>query len=229
MIIVFDLDDTLFDELSYVRSGFGVVAEYIETEYGIPRSRTFSLMDKQLQEGRSNIFDAVFQALGIFNLKLIRRCVSLYRLHKPQIKLFPEAERCIERFRDFSLYIVTDGNKNAQKNKLIALGLYKKSLIRQCYLTYQYGHKFTKPSPYCFLKIAEKEGVGPSDVVYLADNPQKDFVGIKPLGFKTVRVLTGQHRNVRKSQEYEADYEINSLDELTEEYLLDVFNGYSHK
>ncbi len=224
MIIVFDLDDTLYKELSYVKSGFGVVAKYIETEYGFPMNITFSLMNKQLLEGRSNIFDAVFQSLGVFSKKLVCRCVNLYHLHKPQLILYPEAERCIDRFKDYPLYIVTDGNKNAQKNKLIALGLYDNSPICRCYLTYQYGYKFTKPSPYCFLKITKREGVRPSDVVYIADNPQKDFIGIKPLGFRTVRVLTGQHRHVRKEKKYDADYEIQSLDDLTEGYLWGIFN-----
>lgn len=226
MILVFDLDDTLYDELSYVRSGFAVVARYIERLHGVSQKEVLSRLDGQLQLGRSRIFDAVFESFGIYTKKLVRRCVSLYRLHQPKIELYPEAARSLVRFRERPIYIVTDGNTNAQKNKLVALGLYNRRPVRRCYLTYRHGRKNSKPSPYCFRKIAEREGVEPSEVVYIADNPQKDFVGIKTLGFKTVRVMTGQHRNVRKDQEHEADYKIHSLDELTEEYLQDVFIGF---
>ena len=34
-------------------------------------------------------------------------------------------------------------------------------------------------------------------MLYVADHPRKGFVGIKPLGFRTLRVLTGQHLTVK--------------------------------
>ena len=58
----------------------------------------------------------------------------------------------------------------------------------------------------------------------MADNITKDFVGIKPLGFKTIQVLTGQYTAIKKPEEFQADFKINSLDELTESYLLKVFS-----
>ena len=222
MILVFDLDDTLYDELSYVRSGFWAVARYMEESYGIPGEKVFSLCDRQLQQGRSGVFDAVFKALGVYSKKLVRRCLSLYRLHQPQIALYPEAARCLKRLEAYPLYIVTDGNINAQKNKLTALCLYNQPPIRRCYLTYRYGVRHSKPSPYCFQKIAAREGVANAEVAYIADNPQKDFVGIKPLGFQTIRVFTGQHSMMRKNHDYEADYAVSSLDDLTEDFLRKV-------
>ena len=33
MIIVFDLDDTLYEEITYVRSGFKAVASYLSQTY----------------------------------------------------------------------------------------------------------------------------------------------------------------------------------------------------
>lgn len=223
MILVFDLDDTLFDELSYVRSGFRVVADFIESKHGIPGSQVFSMFDIQLQKGRSNIFDVVFRSLDMFSKSLVRKCVSLYRMHQPQIELYPEARVCLARFREYPLYIVTDGNKTAQKNKLMALGLYNTLPIRRSYLTWQYGLKHAKPSPYCFFKIAEREKVHPEKIAYIGDNPLKDFVGLKPIGFKTVRVCTGQHRNVKKAEQYEAEFAIQNLNELNNTFLKQLF------
>lgn len=51
-------------------------------------------------------------------------------------------------------------------------------------------------------------------MVYIGDNPYKDFVGIKPLGFRTVRVCRGQYKEIVKTEEYEAGYRIKSLEEL---------------
>ena len=78
--------------------------------------------------------------------------------------------------------------------------------------------------PYCFLKICEREKTTPDNVVYIADNVSKDFVGIKPLGFRTIHVLTGQYTNIKKTKEYQADVKVNSLDELTESFILKLFS-----
>ncbi len=219
MILVFDLDDTLFDELSYVRSGFAVVADFIESEYGICSSDVFLLLERQLEKGRSDIFDIVFSSLGIFSINLVRRCVGIYRTHQPKIELYNEAANCLQRFAGYSLYIVTDGNKVVQKNKLTALGLYNVKPIKQCYVTHQYGLIHAKPSPYCFSKIVKREKIDPNKIVYIGDNSSKDFVGIKPFGFRTVRVYTGQCSTVKNDEQYEAEFKINNLDELTVDFI----------
>jgi len=56
-------------------------------------------------------------------------------------------------------------------------------------------------------------------VIYIADNPNKDFVGLKPLGFKTIRVLKGPYKDLKKPPEFEADLNIRSLAELDVELL----------
>ncbi|MBC8490807.1 MAG: HAD hydrolase-like protein [Bacteroidetes bacterium] len=57
------------------------------------------------------------------------------------------------------------------------------------------------------------------NIVYIGDNPNKDFIGIKPLGFKTIRVLTGNHRFEKLDNMHEAHLSINSLDEIDNQLL----------
>ena len=59
----------------------------------------------------------------------------------------------------------------------------------------------------------------PSDIIYIADNPSKDFVGIKPLGFKTIRLLKGRYKNVKKEKKYEAKFTIKSLSQLNYDFI----------
>ena len=117
-----------------------------------------------------------------------------------------------KKFKKNTCYIVTDGNKLVQLNKIKALGLEK--FMKKCFLTSNYGLKNVKPSPYCFLKICNIENVEPKEVVYVGDDPNKDFVGIKPLGFQTVRLLKGRYKNLIKPKKYQSDIVINSLREL---------------
>ena len=222
MVIVFDLDDTLYDELTYVRSGFRAVADYLQNTYGIPVKSSMDFMMQKLVAGRGRIFDELLMEFHIYNKKTVRKCLSVYHRHYPAIRLSPEADACLRRLAGYPLYIVTDGNKLVQTNKLRALGLFSRAKF--CYVTHRYGVKNAKPSPYCFLKICEREKVQSQAVVYIGDNPQKDFVWIKPLGFKTIRVYQGQHKDVTKPPEFEADFGIKSLAELDEELLKRIYS-----
>lgn len=217
LVLVFDLDDTLYDELTYVHSGFRAVSSFLEAEYNLPAEASFPWMMERLAGGRGTIFDDLLRTYGMYSKGLVWKCVSVYRGHKPDIRLSEGAVKCLERFRDYPKYTVTDGNKIVQTNKIKALGL--TDVMKGCFVTHRYGIRHAKPSPYCFMKICEREKVPPQEIVYIGDNPRKDFVGLKPLGFKTVRVLQGQHRDLRMPAEYEAEYQIQSLDELTEEFL----------
>ncbi|MBA3722720.1 MAG: HAD hydrolase-like protein [Parachlamydiaceae bacterium] len=222
MVIVFDLDDTLYDDISFVLSGFRKVAEYLSTFLDVEQEDIYNQLVIELQVNRNQVFDRFLEKHGIFQKKLVSKCISIYRKHHPLISLFPEADECINRLKKNPLYVVTDGNKLVQKNKFVALGLAKR--IKKCICTYAYGLTHSKPSPYCFQKICEWENVSPSEIVYIADNPKKDFVGIKPLGFCTIRVLTGPYRNLNLGSEYDADMTISNLSELNENLLKDLMN-----
>jgi putative hydrolase of the HAD superfamily len=217
MVIVFDMDDTLYDETTYVLSGFRAVARFLQDEHEIPQDESYAMMEQKLKGGRGRIFDDVLLHYGKHSKKLSQKCVSVYRTHAPTIQLDPEAVACLKRFADHPKYVVTDGNKVAQHNKVLALGLYRK--VKHVYVTHRYGKHNAKPSPYCFLQICQRERVEPHEVVYIGDNPNKDFLNIKKLGFKTVRILKGSFRDLNMPEEYEADCRIHSLDELTLDLL----------
>lgn len=216
-VVVFDLDDTLYEEETFVRSGYRAVACYLS---GLPQITVSAeeiyamMLDLYSTGGRHRLFDRLLQMLQLSSGTRIRRCLSVYRLHDPEIHLPEVTKVCLERLKDRPLYVVTDGNKIVQHNKLRALGLY--AVMKRCYITHRYGIRHAKPSPYCFLDIAAKEKAKPSDIVYVGDNPRKDFVGIRPLGFRTIRVLTGSHRTLRMDQAHEADVTIPSLAELSD-------------
>jgi len=54
------------------------------------------------------------------------------------------------------------------------------------------------------------------ECVYIADNPLKDFVGARKLGWKTIRICrkAGEYSSLIAKAGYEADSTIESLYEL---------------
>ena len=218
MIMVFDLDDTLYNEIHYVESGFKAVSGFISSQWQLNRDEVYNLLIQALSsKGRGHVFDSVLSYYGQLSKQNVRRCIGVYRRHMPSIELHKAGARCMKRFHSWPRYLVTDGNKLVQNNKVVALRLQPQ--FKRIMITHQFGVARAKPSPYCFELIAKAENLEPPQIIYIGDNPAKDFVGIKPLGFRTIRVLTGAHRNVCKPDHYEAETTIKTLDELTPAFL----------
>ena len=218
MIIVFDLDDTLYDEITYVRSSLFKVAVYLSEKYNIDKDIIYvDLNDVLEKKGRGNVFDIILSNYGIYSKIEVKKCLSVYRNNTPKIKLFDEAINCLKRFSDYRKYLVTDGNKMVQTKKINALGLNK--YFVKALPTHNFGISNAKPSTYVFHKILEWENASPHQLVYIGDNPMKDFVNLKKEGFKTIRVLTGFYKNIRLESEFEADNLVNTLDEIDEKLI----------
>jgi len=214
MIIVFDLDDTLYNEKSFVYSGFSDVAIWISMFSNSSCVEIFDHMVKELSiNGRSKIFDNVLEKYFKKTKKNIQKCVSIYRLHKPAIKLDSKVvDLLLELGKNHKLYIVTDGNKLVQNNKIKSLDVEK--YIEKAFITYRYGLTASKPSLKCFEIIKNKEKVDWHDIVYIGDNPNKDFVNLNKVNAITIRVLQGDFALVEASKGYDAKFKINKLTDL---------------
>ncbi len=222
MILVFDLDDTLYQEITYVKSAFKAVASYLGAKYQIATSEVENDLLGVLEEkGRGSVFDEVLNKYGIYSKAEVKKCLGVYRRSKPKIELNRDAVRCLKRFEDLPKYLVTDGNKMVQSTKIKALGLER--YFRKAIPSHNYGRRHSKPSTYIFHKILKWEQAKPKDLVYIGDNPNKDFVNLKKEGFNTVRVLTGMFKDLRLDMLHEAHYEINSLDELDHQLVEKMF------
>ncbi len=212
MILVFDLDDTLYDEMTFVKSGFRAVAAYGQREWGWDAEESNKVMlDILGREGRGAVFDRWLALHCSVGAGRVRECVGVYRHHRPDIRLLDISIQLLRSLKsDHQLYIVTDGHKGVQANKIAALDAERR--VVKAYITHRYGVRHAKPSTYCFELIKKKESCHWSDMAYIGDNPAKDFVNLNPLGVHTIRVLTGSHRNVCAKAGYDARHTIPSLE-----------------
>jgi putative hydrolase of the HAD superfamily len=212
MILIFDLDDTLYREETYAISGFEAVAKFVSAAYGVPFNEAFDIMQSKLRSGER---DQAFQALTTrFNLprSTVKKCLSVYRSHKPNIFLDNSAAQILNYYSNINKYLVTDGNKLVQRRKVDSLELQR--VFKYCFVTHSFGLKAAKTSIICFEKIRKKESVEWTVLVYIGDDPKKDFVNLKPLGVKTIRVLTGRYSDLTVSTSFDAEFRISSLGEL---------------
>ena len=72
-----------------------------------------------------------------------------------------------------------------------------------------------KPCPTEFKnKIKSIENCDWEDLVYIGDNPNKDFVSLNKVNAKTIRIKKGNYSHIVLSKDFEARYTITSLDNL---------------
>ena len=188
--VVFDLDDTLYDEIDYCKSGFFAVAEFLtgRPETPVPQP-TFERLWNQFTCGNhTRTFNVALDELGVdYDENLIRELVRVYRNHTPRITLPADTRDVLSHLTGrYTLALLTDGFLPAQQLKVRALGIeeYFKAII----YTEQLGREFWKPSPVGFEKLMETLNERHQNAVYVADNEQKDFIAPNKLGFLTVQL-----------------------------------------
>lgn len=219
MVLIFDLDDTLYDEMSFVVSGLRAVANHGEASFGWEAGTSFAFMHTHLlRHGRGMVFDEWLRFHGRHSVSRVKACINVYRHHKPEISLFPFATRVLEQYHgQKTLYLVTDGHKLVQQNKVDALNL--ASMFKRVFITHRFGIRHAKPSLHCFEIIRRAERCNWCDMVYVGDNPAKDFVSLKAIGAITVRVRTGSHGMSKALPDHDAHVTIPDLSGLP--FILD--------
>jgi putative hydrolase of the HAD superfamily len=212
LILVFDLDDTLYPEVEYVRSGMQAVAKMLNKNFTLNYRETEMRLIEILEgDGRGRIFNTFLQENGLLTKKTLSKCINAYRHHSPNISLHPDAFDVISKFRG-KKYLVTDGHKIVQQSKINALEIEK--FFEKTYLTNRYGTVNSKPSLHCFERILDRENADWCDLIYVGDNPAKDFVNLNLMGSMTIRVMTGRHRLDSCPSGYDAKLKIKKLVEL---------------
>lgn len=212
--ILFDLDDTLYNERDFVFSGFLEVATYLGHKYDFSIDKLYSdIIDIFQKDGRGRVFNILCEKHGFD--EDINRLVEIYRDTEPQISLYEDAAAILKKlYNKYKLGIITDGKSSVQWNKIRALGL--EEYMDRIIVTDDYGPEFWKPSEKPFLEMINYFGGEPDEFMYIGDNPNKDFVACKRIGMGTVRIIRGigDHMGTFLSRDYEADYIIYSLLEL---------------
>jgi len=189
--VIFDLDDTLYDEIDYCRSGFAYVCERIASLPGAPTAeRIFEALWKQFAAGnRTKTFNAALEDLGLnCDDRLIAELVRLYRTHVPNITLPSDSRDVLTQLSPkYTLALLTDGFLPAQRLKVRALGIEK--YFKTILYTEELGRDSWKPSPAGFEKIMQMLNAPAHSMAYVADNEIKDFIAPNKLGMATIQLL----------------------------------------
>lgn len=214
LCIVFDLDDTLYKERDFVRSGRHAVANAFAPVVGLDIDFLINVMD-----GAEDAFDALlnlpaFKSHGI----TITDLLNVYRLHKPDLVLPDESREVIEALisAGCQVALITDGRQTTQRNKIAALGLDRIIDPSLIVVSEEIGADKTTAIP--FETIMNRTIA--SKYFYVGDNPAKDFRQARKLGWTTIMPRDVDNVNVHSQdlnkydEEFRPDIIIDNIKQI---------------
>jgi putative hydrolase of the HAD superfamily len=202
-VFVFDLDDTLYSERDFEKSGIEFVYQYFNIKH-------FEL--ETILNNRKNWIEQII--IGSNNQISLQMVLDIYRKHFPIIPLYKDAKVFLEKLlsQGNEMSLITDGRSITQRNKLKALGI--DSYFKNIIISEEINSE--KPSEYNFKMVMNNNDS--ENYIYIADNPNKDFVTPNKLGWTSICLLDrGQNvhkQNFNISSEYLPLFLINSFEEI---------------
>lgn len=179
--VIFDLDDTLYSEKEYVRSGYQKIAEILpEVENAAEKLWT-------LFETKKSAIDELLKMENIQSEEVKQDCLRVYRYQIPDIHLYEGVAEMLKEFKNkgLKLGIITDGRPEGQRAKLQVLGLEK--MVDHIIVTDEFGGPgYRKPNSIAFQRMKEILCVEYNQMCYIGDNIKKDFVAPERLGMRSI-------------------------------------------
>ncbi len=214
--VIFDLDDTLYDEFDFVKSGYKAVADYLSVKYNYAYSIILdNMLERYRTNGRDNLFDYILKKYNIQNNGIIKKLLGIYRSHTPSIRLYEDAVSVLKKLKAMKIKtgLITDGIKIAQQTKVMSLGL--DEIMDHIVFTDDLGPKNGKLLVLPFELMCGVLEVEYIDSCYIGDNPSKDFLGPNKLNMTSIRLKRGMYKDVTPNDiNYNPKYSISSLDEF---------------
>ena len=212
--LLFDLDDTLYLERRFARSGFRAVASHVADRFGASEFEVAATLMGELRANRrSQAFQRLCQRLDL-DESVVGELREVYRRHVPTLRLPRPSWRVLSASREsWRVGILTNGHPAVQRRKVAALGL--DSLVDTVVYAHEVGAG--KPDRRVFLAACETLGTQPGSTVMAGDDPWNDVDGARRAGLRAIRIRRGMHAGVDAGETGPADATVGAIADVPAE------------
>lgn len=222
--IVFDLDNTLTDFMKMKEDAIKAAIDgMIDAGLRISRDAVRARIDAIYQEQGleyQRVFDELLESeLGHIDPKILASGIVAYRrARESALVLYPHVHMTLLELtkRGIRLGVVSDAPRAQVWLRLCSLSLQH---VFDAVVTFE-DTRERKPSPAPFRKLLEMLDVDPTQAMMIGDWAERDVVGGRSLGMKTVFARYG---DTFGTQESGADFDIDDVFELVA--IVDRLNG----
>lgn len=190
--VVFDLDDTLISEMQYVKSGYKAISKILADKLCIDSQYIFDTLMRLFYNSPKNVFNRILDKLKVkYSTEDIMELVEAYRNHLPEIQFYDDVLPCLKQLKDrgMKMGIISDGYISTQQNKLKVLNA--NDYFDYIIMTEELGREFWKPHPKAYEIMSAALNVEFNNMIYVGDNPEKDFYISSIYPIYTIRIIRG--------------------------------------
>lgn len=222
--IVFDLDNTLTDFMKMKEAAIQAAIDgMIDAGFKLPREelreRVRAIYDELGLEFQRVFDELLVREFGEVDPKILASGIVAYRrARESNLVLYPHAQMTLLELakRGIKLGVVSDAPRLQVWLRLCTLGLQH---VFDAVVTFDdTGER--KPAPAPFREVLRRLGVEPGHAMMIGDWAERDVVGAKSLGMKTVFARYGDTFDTKLSG---ADYDVDDVFQLVG--IVDGLNG----
>ena len=213
--VIFDLDNTLLDfmnmKIKAVESAVhGMIEAGLLIEKNIAKDMIFKIYEKKGWEYQEVFDDFIQKQLGKIDYKILASGIVAYRkAREASLVLYPNVNSTLITLSKWGLKlgVVSDAPSREAWMRICSVNLHH---IFDAIVTF-HDTGMHKPSPEPFEKISSLLKVPPKNSLMIGDWPERDVIGAKKLGMKTVFAKYGDVFGTKNSG---ADYDVMDVKEI---------------
>ena len=213
--VIFDLDNTLLDFMNMktkaVESAVhGMIEAGLQMEKSIAKKTIFTIYEEKGWEYQEVFDDFIQKELGKIDYKILASGIVAYRkAREASLILYPNVNSTLITLSKWGLKlgVVSDAPSREAWMRICSVNLHH---IFDAIVTF-HDTGMHKPSPEPFEKISSLLKVPPKNSLMVGDWPERDVIGAKKLGMKTVFAKYG---DVFSTENSGADYDVMDIKEI---------------
>ena len=213
--VIFDLDNTLLDfmnmKIKAVESAVnGMIEAGLQMEKDLAKNTIFKIYEEKGLEYQEVFDDFIQKELGKIDYKILASGIVSYRkAREASLILYPNVNSTLITLSKWGLKlgVVSDAPSREAWMRICSVNLHH---IFDAIVTF-HDTGMHKPSPEPFEKISSLLKVPPENSLMVGDWPERDVIGAKKLGMKTVFAKYGDVFDTKYSG---ADYDVMDVKEI---------------
>ena len=193
--VIFDLDDTLYPEWSYIKQGFWAVSDKTCKDFNLHTRYSSNDIYEVLKYifinyTRVNIFNYLpnfIPEIEINERYVVDELLPTFRFSKKSLDCYPDVEPTLDQLNGtIKIGMVTNGNTQVQNNKIDLLTIRK--YFDEIEISGDYSEENAKPSIFMLNKMLDIFKIMPHESIYVGDNLQTDRCAID-IGCNFLRMI----------------------------------------
>jgi len=172
--IIFDLDNTLYNEIEYISRAYRFIGNKISelNKQFSPQDILIFLIEEFKSNGRKDIYQKLIAEFNSINYSLSEFLNDLRNVPIPENSILIKDELynfILRNINKYKFFIATNGNKTQQENKFRSAYIPYKNRINIIYCD-AFGVDKRKPNPFFINYISKSFHIKLNDMMFIGDS-----------------------------------------------------------